>query len=87
MRRRASADRRKQRGPRIRRIGAPATVPDTPVRLDANVQAHIGKLLRVMYDSTMKEPVPERFLDLLQQMDVQTERPTGAAVAGLGETK
>jgi hypothetical protein len=40
-----------------------------PVALEAGVQAHIGNLLRAMYDSALKEPVPKRFEDLLRQMD------------------
>jgi hypothetical protein len=37
--------------------------------LDAGVEAHIGGLLKSMYDSVLQEPVPDRFLDLLQQIE------------------
>jgi hypothetical protein len=70
MRRRASANRRDRRGSR-----PPPTVNtmmmqgDRPAPIEVGVQAHIGNLLRAMYDSALKEPVPDRFLDLLRQMD------------------
>jgi hypothetical protein len=41
-----------------------------PAPIEVGVQAHIGNLLRAMYDTALKEPVPERFLDLLRQMDM-----------------
>jgi hypothetical protein len=40
-----------------------------PAPIEVGVQAHIGNLLRAMYDSALKEPVPDRFIDLLKQMD------------------
>lgn len=42
-------------------------------RLAPNAQANIGSLLRAMYDSALHEPVPERFLDLLRQMEAKGE--------------
>jgi len=44
-------------------------------RLAPNAQANIGSLLRAMYDSALHEPVPDRFLELLRQMEAKAERP------------
>jgi hypothetical protein len=44
-----------------------------PLPLETGVLANIGNLLRVMYDSALKEPVPKRFVDLLRQMDAKTD--------------
>ena len=45
--------------------------------LDRNVQARIGDNLRAMYDDLLQQPVPDRFKDLLGQLENQkggTER-------------
>jgi hypothetical protein len=41
----------------------------TRAQLDPSVQAHIGKQLREVYDSVVRQPIPDRFLDLLKQID------------------
>jgi hypothetical protein len=38
-------------------------------RLDPSVQAHIGKQLRDIYDSVVHQPIPDRFLALLNEID------------------
>jgi hypothetical protein len=37
--------------------------------IDAEVQAHIGRQLRAVYDDVANEPVPDRFLRLLRELD------------------
>ena len=37
--------------------------------LEPLLQAHIGKQLRQMYDSMVREPVPERFKLLLDRLE------------------
>lgn len=37
--------------------------------LDARVQCEIGRQLRAFYDDVISEPVPDRFLELLQQLE------------------
>lgn len=37
--------------------------------IDAEVQAHIGRQLRAVYDAVANEPVPDRFLRLLRELD------------------
>ncbi len=44
--------------------------------LDGDVEAHIGGRLRAMYDSVLREPVPDRFLDLLRQLDTKMSAPS-----------
>jgi hypothetical protein len=38
-------------------------------RLDKMSQGRIGDQLRAMYDDLMQQPVPDRFKDLLDQLD------------------
>jgi hypothetical protein len=38
-------------------------------RSDSSVQTAIGSRLRAYYDSVAQEPVPDRFLELLKQLD------------------
>ena len=33
------------------------------------IQAHIGERLKTLYDDMLKEPVPDRFLELLAQLE------------------
>jgi len=33
------------------------------------VQDHIGRQLRAVYDDLLSQPVPDRFLELLEQLD------------------
>jgi Anti-sigma factor NepR len=44
--------------------------------LEPLLQAHIGKQLRNMYDAMTREPVPERFKLLLDQLEAG-ENPDG----------
>jgi hypothetical protein len=37
--------------------------------LGPDLQAHIGRQLRSMYDEVLKEPVPDRLSDLLAQLE------------------
>jgi len=38
-------------------------------KLDSGSQKRIGDQLRAMYDELMQQPVPDRFKDLLDQLD------------------
>ena len=42
-------------------------------RLDKMSQKRIGDQLRAMYDELMQQPVPDRFKDLLAQLDKGSE--------------
>ncbi|EFL87756.1 NepR family anti-sigma factor [Ahrensia sp. R2A130] len=37
--------------------------------LEAKVQAELGKKLQQVYSDVISEPVPDRFLDLLQELE------------------
>jgi hypothetical protein len=39
-----------------------------------DVHAYIGRQLRAVYDDVAKQPVPERFLALMKQLEQQTEK-------------
>ncbi|WP_243375293.1 NepR family anti-sigma factor [Microvirga solisilvae] len=41
----------------------------TRAKLDDGSQKRIGDQLRAMYDELMQQPVPDRFKDLLDQLD------------------
>jgi hypothetical protein len=38
---------------------------------DSSVQAAIGNRLRAYYDNVAKEPVPDRFVELLKRLDTK----------------
>ena len=40
----------------------------------ADVQAYIGRQLRAVYDDVVKQPIPDRFLALLEQLEAKTTR-------------
>ena len=42
--------------------------------VDPRVQTEIGKHLRAIYDNVINEPVPDRFLELLAQLERSTQR-------------
>jgi hypothetical protein len=37
--------------------------------LESDLQAHIGRQLRAVYDEVVSEPVPEKFLRLLEELE------------------
>jgi hypothetical protein len=41
----------------------------TDPKLDSGSQKRIGDQLRAMYDELMQQPVPDRFKDLLDQLE------------------
>lgn len=48
------------------------TKSKTRGRLGRDVQSKIGQQLRSMYDNVVNEGVPDRFTDMLRQLDEQT---------------
>ena len=54
------------------RNGEPAGPGDgSEARLDSVVQRFIGDQLRAVYDEVAQEPVPERFVKLLEELERQ----------------
>lgn len=41
----------------------------TANKAEDEVRTHIGERLRAHYDAVLKEPIPNRFMELLQQLD------------------
>jgi hypothetical protein len=46
--------------------------------IDPELQAHIGRHLKASYDDILSQNVPDRFLDLLSQLEAKTSDKTGA---------
>lgn len=72
------------KGPTLKVVGGTPSPKRMTISLDGDVQTHIGGRLRAMYDSVLREPVPDRFLDLLRQLDSKIgpqSEPTGAKQA------
>jgi len=51
--------------------------------LNAEIQSRIGHQLRAMYDDVVRQGVPDRFADLIRQLDSQD---AAAQVAAGGES-
>jgi hypothetical protein len=49
----------------------PEPTPSSEPGLDRQVQARIGDNLRAMYDDLLQQPVPDRFKDLLGQLETR----------------
>ena len=45
-----------------------STLPKGAI-LEADLQAHIGRQLRAVYDEVVNEAVPDRFLQLLEELE------------------
>ena len=50
----------------------------TDPKLDDGSQKRIGDQLRAMYDELMQQPVPDRFRDLLDQLDKKNGAKEGS---------
>lgn len=50
----------------------PGRASGTPRPSGADVHAYIGRQLRAVYDDVAKQPVPDRFLELMKQLDTKT---------------
>lgn len=44
-----------------------------PSRRQASVDVDLGKKMRAMYDDLVNQPIPERFVELLKQLDQARE--------------
>jgi hypothetical protein len=54
-------------------------------KLDSNSQRRIGDQLRAMYDELMQQPVPDRFRDLLEQLEKSNRSKVNEADKGQRE--
>ena len=53
--------------------------PKSGASVQMQVQDHIGRQLRAVYDDLLNQPVPDRFLELLEQLDQGKPEANGAA--------
>jgi len=51
---------------------------DADVALDPRLEALIGAKLRSFYDTLASEPVPDRIVELLRQLDAKERKPPGS---------
>jgi hypothetical protein len=49
----------------------PGNIADGGPKLDQFSQGHIGRMLKAMYDEVAREPVPDRFRELLKQLEAK----------------
>ena len=55
---------------------SPATPPPVVGKIEPELQDHIGSQLRALYNEIVNEPVPDRFLELLAELErQQTNKP------------
>ena len=65
-------------GSKLARVTPEASLSDklaTDPKLDTTSQRRIGDQLRAMYDELMQQPVPDRFKELLDQLDQGNAEP------------
>jgi Anti-sigma factor NepR len=65
---RESRDNQKKKGEKMQAGTGPRPTSGT-ARIDPRIQREIGKHLRAHYDDLVKEPVPDKFIELLQQLE------------------
>ena len=69
------------RGPK--KAGEPSGTRRRPAKSGASVQMqvqdHIGRQLRAVYDDLLSQPVPDRFLELLDQLDRGKPQEAGSS--------
>jgi hypothetical protein len=86
MRRRVSVAHCNRRGAMPCPASAPVTHRAMNVTARSGIPAHLGTLLREMYDFTLNEPVPERFLKMLRQMEATPDPATEGSARSLAGT-
>ncbi len=47
---------------------------DRVAHIDPRIQTEIGKHLRAVYDDVINEPVPSRFMELLEKLERSTQK-------------
>jgi hypothetical protein len=83
MRQRVSVAHRNRMGPQPCPASTVGTRRNRPVPAQTSIPADLGKLLREMYDFTLNEPVPERFLKMLSQVDAKPDAMTEGSARSL----
>jgi hypothetical protein len=71
---RASRGGSKNKGKAMRADTTAGPGENHAARVDPRVQSEIGKHLRAMYDDVIKEPVPTKFIELLEKLERSTSK-------------
>jgi hypothetical protein len=53
--------------------GSSTATPASAPGLQPQVQDHIGRQLRALYDDVLSQPVPDRFKELMERLDRKPE--------------
>ena len=53
--------------------------------LSMDLQTHIGSRLRALYDEVVSEPIPDRFMELLNQLERAESSQSGHVAPGSSE--
>ncbi len=48
----------------------------TAPRIDPRIQREIGKHLRAHYEDVVNEPIPDKFIELLQKLEQSIDKKT-----------
>ena len=54
--------------------GQTGTPPETQQSQPGDMQTFLGRQLRAVYDDIARQPVPDRFLELMAQLEVKTAK-------------
>lgn len=63
---------KKNKGEKMRMESQGRSSADGSGQLDLRVQSEIGKRLRAIYDDVINEPVPNKFMELLEKLERST---------------
>lgn len=63
---------KKNKGQKMRTESHSRLSSDGSGHLDLRVQSEIGKRLRAIYDDVINEPVPNKFMELLEKLERST---------------
>jgi len=63
------ASKKKKKGEKMDSRAEPASPQRTGPQMDSKIQTEIGKHLRAHYDALVNEPVPDRFMELLEKLE------------------
>jgi hypothetical protein len=70
-----NSDRHEQEGKQNMKVQPPSNGPDRPKgMLDRSLQGRIGHMLRDIFSDVAEEPVPERFVKLLEALAAREKR-------------
>ena len=69
----SSGGTQKGEGKKMRTV-VPSTSGRGNAPIDPRIQTEIGKHLRAVYDDVINEPIPDKFMELLEKLERSTTR-------------